>query len=113
MMKTLSIQILLTLAVVCLVNGQYFSSSEGVSLPRNGKRSFLSNLFGSETNQNADTNNKLAATYRRLLLSKEKVQPARHYDYQSDIPNDPITKELLLNYLINELHKSDADLEDK
>ena len=37
--------IILLLAVVTIASAQYFSSNDGVNLPRNGKRSYLGNLL--------------------------------------------------------------------
>lgn len=122
--------LLLGLAMVCIVNGQYFSSSDGVNLPRSGKRSYLTSLLKNLPDQQADDQQQQQQSgsgsstssfvnldgpsyyqtdklsYRRLLnkMGRRFVEPDTYFGSGSSA-NDYISKEALFNYLYNQLHK--------
>lgn len=132
MTTTLFATIVLSFAVLCIANGQYFSSSDGVNLPRSGKRSYLTSLLkqdppsvASSLSSNQPINldgpryyqtDKLS--FRKFLskLGKRSYDDNQYYPSLGERPalsnyfvdrsaHDYLTKEILLNYLYNELHK--------
>lgn len=118
---------ILGFAVICVVYGQYFSSSDGVNLPRSGKRSYLTSLLKQSDEQASSTPKSPSSIinidgpsyYQTDKLSYRKLlsKLGKRYDqdfgssvyYNSQIPpsQDYLTKEALLNYLYSHLHKLD------
>lgn len=111
--------LIVSMAIICVVSGQYFSSSDGVNLPRSGKRSYLTSLLKNEDLQSSSTpkspessvvnidgpsyyqTDKLS--FRRLF---NKLGKRAEY-YVPSTSQDYLTKEALFNYLYSQLHKLD------
>lgn len=118
--------LIVSFAVICVVYGQYFSSSDGVNLPRSGKRSYLTSLLKQSDEQPSSTPKSAAISnidgpsyyqtdklsFRRLFnkLGKRNDQDfglSGYYNRQGAPSQDYLTKEALLNYLYSHLHKLD------
>ena len=117
--SNLIIGILLTLAIICVVNGQYFSSSDGVNLPRSGKRSYLTSLLKDQdlqastpkSTESSVVNIDGPSYYQTDKLSFTRLfnklgKRAENY-YYNQPSQDYLTKEALINYLYSQLHKLD------
>lgn len=98
------VKIIILCGIVSIVNCQYFSSNDGVYLPRSGKRSFnLGDLVKLQRNQNENVNNKYEQHENFYLSSRlnDKIAQdlAKNQQFYKNLVNKLVVNFLLKNYL--------------